>query len=71
MHPQPVVSKFAKSQHAPSFNTVPSSTNANIKHSDKAKLIGKRVEASSNKSSMCTTCNGHISKPTARLIASM
>ena len=43
--PQPVVNKFAKSQHAPSLNTVPSSTNTNIKHSDKAKLIGKRVEA--------------------------
>ena len=52
--PQPVVSKFAKSQHAPSLNTVSSSTDANIKHSDKAKLTGKRVEASSNnnKSSM-------------------
>ena len=70
---QPVVSKFAKSQHAPSLNTVPSSTNANIKDSDKAKLIGKRVEAStsSNKSSMYTTCSGRMSKPTARLIASM
>ena len=68
---QPVVSKFAESQHAPSLNTVPSSTNANIKHSDKAKLTGKRVEASSNKSSMCTTCSGRMSKPTVRLIASM
>ena len=68
--PQPVVSK---SQHAPSLNTVPSSTstNANIKHSDKAKLIGKRVETSSNKSSMYTTCSGCMSKPTARSIASM
>ena len=37
--PQPVVSNFAKSQHAPSLNTIPSSTNANIKHSDKEKLI--------------------------------
>ena len=70
--PQQVVSKFAKSQHAPSFNTVPSSTSVNIKHSDKAKLIGKSVEAkSSNKSSMYTTRSGHMSKPTARLIASM
>ena len=59
---QPVVSNFAKSQHAPSLNTVPSSTNANIKHSDKAKLIGKRVEASSNdnKSSTYTTCSGQL-----------
>ena len=42
-HPQPVVSNFAKSQHAPSLNTVPSSTstNANIKRNNKAKLIGK------------------------------
>ena len=69
--PQPVMSKFAKSQHAPSLNTVTSSTNANIKHSDKAKLIGKRVEASSNKSSMYTTCSGCMSEPTARSIASM
>ena len=69
--PQPVMSNFAKSQHAPSLNTVPSSTNANIKHSDKAKLIGKRVEAGSNKSSMYTTCSGRMSKPTARLIASV
>ena len=69
--PQPVVSNFAKSQHAPSLNTVPSSTNANIKHSDKAKLTGKRVEASSNKSRMYITCSGRMSKPTARLIASM
>ena len=69
--PQPVVSKFAKSQHAPSLNTIPSSTNANIKHSDKVKLIGRKVEASSNKSSMYTVCSGHMSKPTARLIASM
>ena len=68
--PQPVVSKFAKSWHAPSLNTLPSSTstNAYIKHSDKAKLIGKRVEASSNKSSMYS---GRMSKPTAILIASM
>ena len=69
--PQPVVSKFAKSQHAPSLNTVPSSTNANIKHTDMAKLIGKRVKSSSNKSSMCTIHSGHMSKPTARLVASM
>ena len=68
---QPVVSKFAKSQHAPSLNTVPSSTNAYIQHSGKAKLIGKRVEASSNKSNMYTTCSGCMSKQTARLIASM
>ena len=38
---QPLMSNFAKSQHAPSLNTVPSSTNAIIKHSDKAKLIEK------------------------------
>ena len=66
---QPVMSKFAKSQHAPSLNTVPSSTNANTKRSDEAKLIGKRVEASSN--SMYTTRSGCMSKLTARLIASM
>ena len=70
---QPVMSNFAKFQHAPSLNTVPSSTNANIKHSDKAKLIGKRVKASSNsnKSTMYITRSGHVAKPTARLIASM
>ena len=67
--PQPVMSKFAKSQHAPSPNTVPSSTNANIKHSDKTKLIGKRVEVS--KSSMYTTQSGYISKPATRLITQM
>ena len=69
--PQSVMSNLAKSQHAPSPNTVPSSTNANIKHIDKAKLTGKRVEASSNKSSMYTTHSSHMSKPIARLIASM
>ena len=69
------MSNFAKSQHAPSLNTVPSHTSTNaIIHSDKAKLIGKKVEANSsnnNKSSMYTTRSGRMSKPTARLIASM
>ena len=48
-HSQPVMSNFAKSQHAPSLTTVPSSTstNANIKDNNKAKLIGKRIEANS------------------------
>ena len=50
--PQPVMGKIAKSQHAPSHN-IPSSANANIKHSDKAKLRRKKVEVS--KSNMYTT----------------
>ena len=65
---QPVMSKFAKSQHAPSLNTVPSSTNANIKHSDEAKLPGKGINVRDN---VYVTRSGCMSKPTARLIASM
>ena len=46
--------------------TIPSSTN--VKHDNKAKLIGKRVEISTSRSntksnSMYTACSGHISKP--------
>ena len=66
--PQPVMSKFAKSQHAPSPNTVPSSTSANIKHSDKAKLPGKGINVRDN---VYVTHSGCMSKPTARLIASI
>ena len=65
---QPVMSKFARSQYAPSLNTVPSSTNANIKHSDKAKLPGKGINVRDN---VHVTHSGRMSKPTARLIASM
>ena len=65
---QPIMSKFARSQHAPSLNTVPPSTNANIKHSDKAKLPGKGINVRNN---VYVTCSGRMSKPTARLIASM
>ena len=65
---QPVMSKFARFQHAPSLNTVLSSTNANIKHSDKAKLPGKGINVRDN---VYVTCSDCMSKPTARLIASM
>ena len=65
---QPVMSKFAKSQHAPFLNTVPSSTNANIKHSDKAKLPGKRINVRDN---VYVIRSGCMSKPTATLIALM
>ena len=61
------VSSNAKSKHAPT--TVPSSTN--VKCTDKAKLIAKRVEVSSKSSSMYTTCSGCISKPVKRLITQM
>ena len=62
------VSNFAKCKHAPTI--VPSSTNANVKHDNKAKLIGKRVEAGKS-TSMYTTHSGHISKPATRLITQM
>ena len=59
------VSSFAKSQHA-----LPKVPNTNVKCTDKAKLIPKRVEVSKfNKSnSMYTTLSGHILKPATRLI---
>ena len=60
------MSNFAKSTHAnPPLPT-------NVKHDNKAKLIGKRVEVSkSNSTSMYTMRSGRISKPTKRLIAQM
>ena len=63
------VSNFAKSQHAPT--TVPSSTN--VKHDNKAKLIGKRVNVRkcNSTNSMYTTCSGCILKPATRLITQM
>ena len=60
------VSSNAKFKHAPT--TVPYSTN--VKHNNKAKLIGKRVEVS-NSNSMYTTHSGRISKPATRLITQM
>ena len=66
--PHPVMSKIAKSRHAPSHNTIPCST-ANIKHSDKANLIKERVEI--RKSNLYTMQSGCISKPATRLIDQM
>ena len=64
------VSKFAKSQHAPT--TVLSSTSTNVKHDIKTKLIRKRVQISMSKSnSMYTTYSGRISNPATRLITQM
>ena len=62
------VSNFAKSKHAPTV--VPSSTNTNVKHDNKAKLIGKRVEVNRS-TSMYPTCSGCISNPAKRLITHM
>ena len=62
------VSNFAKSKHE-TPTTVPYSTN--VKCTDKAKLIAKRVEVSSKSNNMYTTCSGHISKPAKRLITQM
>ena len=59
------VSNFAKSQHVPTI--IPSSTN--VKCTDKAKLIPKRVEVS--KFNQSNTHNGCISKPAKRLITQM
>ena len=64
---QPFVSSNAKSKHAPT-TPVPSSTN--VKCTDKAKLIVKRVEVR-KPNSMYTTCSGRISKPAIRLITQM
>ena len=64
-----LVSNVAKSKHAPTI--IPSGTNG--KCTDKAKLIPKRVEVSkfNQSNSMYTTCSGHISKPTKRIITQM
>ena len=62
------VSNFAKSKHAPPITTVPFSTN--VKHTDKAKLITKRVEISKS-NSMYTTRSGWFSKSATRLITQM
>ena len=61
------VSNFANSKHAPT--PVPS----NVKHDNKAKLIGKRVNVRkcNSTNSMYTTCSGCISKPATRLITQM
>ena len=67
--PQPVISKFANSMHATTPNNPNNAnTKANFKSSIKAKLPGKGIDVRDN---VCVTHSGHMSKPTARLIASM
>ena len=61
------VSNFAKSKHAPT--TIPSNTN--VKCTDKAKLMVKKVEGRKSTNSMYSTHSGRISKPAERLIAQM
>ena len=70
--PSQTVSNFAKSSHANANPPLPS----NIKHDNKAKLIGGRISVSKTNSSNITSNrymmrSGHILKPTQRLISQM
>ena len=60
----------ANSMHAnPSIN--PNTAKTNLKSSSKAELSGKEINVRNVKNDVYVTCSGRMSKPTARLIASM